>query len=109
MALQMDCHQVEKKGKYSASQVVLALEQVEFVCGRWSVGGPPLTLEVVSESPRVCLGKGSRDLLAGVIQEMVLTVHSGSSSIAKVLPFLSCILFSVAHQAYVEGRNISKS
>lgn len=74
---------VEKKGKYSASQVVLALEQVEFVCGRWSVGGPPLTLEVVSESPRICLGKGSRDLLAGVTQEMVLTVHSGSCSISK--------------------------
>ncbi|XP_045138817.1 trafficking protein particle complex subunit 10-like isoform X2 [Portunus trituberculatus] len=74
---------VEKKGKYSASQVVLALEQVEFVCGRWSVGGPPLTLEVVSESPRISLGKGSRDLLAGVTQEMVLTVHSGSCSISK--------------------------
>ena len=69
--------------------MVLALEQVEFVCGRWSVGGPPLTLEVVSENPRICLGKGSRDLLAGVTQEMMLTVHSGSCSISKVCISLS--------------------
>lgn len=81
-------HQVEKKGRYSAGQVVLALEQVEFVCGRWSVGGPPLNLEVISESPRVSLGRGSRDLLAGMTQEMVLTVHSGSSNITKVLTAL---------------------
>lgn len=79
---------MEKKGRYSAGQVVLALEQVEFVCGRWSVGGPPLNLEVISESPRVSLGRGSRDLLAGMTQEMVLTVHSGSSNITKVLTAL---------------------
>lgn len=74
---------VDKKGKYTAGQVVLALEQIEFVCGRWSVGGPPLNVEVVSESPRVSLGRGSRDLLASMMQEMVLMVHSGSSNITK--------------------------
>lgn len=77
---------MDKKGKYTSGQVVLALEQIEFVCGRWSVGGPPLNVEVVSESPRVSLGRGSRDLLAGMTQEMVLMVHSGSSNIAKVCP-----------------------
>lgn len=75
---------MEKKGKYSASQVVLALEQIEFICGRWSVGGPPFNLEVISESPRVSLSRGNRDLLAGITQQMVLTVHSGSSNITKV-------------------------
>lgn len=87
-------HQVEKKGKYTAGQVVLALEQIEFVCGKWSVGGPPLNLEVVSENARVSLGRGSRDLLAGMTQEMVLTVHSGSSSITKVHSALRLLLDS---------------
>lgn len=82
---------MDKKGKYSAGQVVLALEQTEFVCGRWSVKGPPLNLEVVSESPRVSLGRGSRDLLAGMTQEMVLMVHSGSSNIAKVCTAPHCL------------------
>ncbi|XP_042242319.1 trafficking protein particle complex subunit 10-like isoform X2 [Homarus americanus] len=74
---------VTKKGRYSASQVVLALDKVEFICGKTSVGGSPMCVEVVSEIPRIFLGRRDRDLLAGIYQPMVLTVHSGSWQIAK--------------------------
>nr|XP_053654909.1 trafficking protein particle complex subunit 10-like [Cherax quadricarinatus] len=74
---------VTKKGRYSASQVVLALDKVEFICSKTSVSGPSLSLEVVSENPRIFLGRRDRDLLAGMHQPMVLTVHSGSWHIAK--------------------------
>lgn len=66
-------------------QVVVGLEgAVEVVAGRGSVAGPPLSLEVVSEGPRVFLGRRDRDLLAGITQPMILTVHSGSAHIAEV-------------------------
>lgn len=74
---------VTKKGRYTACQIVLALDKVEFICGKMAVGGPPLCLEVVSESPHIFLGRRDRDLLAGMHQPMVLTVHSGSWHIAK--------------------------
>lgn len=69
---------VTSKGCYTASQVVLALEKLEFICGKNHIAGPPLSLEVVSENPRIFLGRRDRDLLAGLHQPMVLTVHSGS-------------------------------
>ncbi|XP_069156358.1 trafficking protein particle complex subunit 10 [Procambarus clarkii] len=74
---------VTKKGRYIACQVVLALDKVEFICSKTNVSGPPLFLEVVSECPRIFLGRRDRDLLAGMHQPMVLTVHSGSWHIVK--------------------------
>ena len=75
---------VTKRGSYIAGQVILATERVEFVCGKSSVRCPPLSLEVVSENPKVFLGRKDRDLLAGLLQPMVLTIHSGSRTIAEV-------------------------
>lgn len=89
-----------KKGRYTASQIVLTLDKVEFVCGKTSVGGPPLCLEVMSESPRIFLGRRDRDLLAGMHQPMVLTVHSGSWHIPQVKE-LSNILFVVFSYRFV--------
>ncbi|XP_066949278.1 trafficking protein particle complex subunit 10 [Macrobrachium rosenbergii] len=74
---------VSKRGKFTAIQVALSLEKVEFICGKASIGGLPLCLEVVSENPRIFLGRRDRDLLAGIYQPMVLTVHSGSWHVAN--------------------------
>lgn len=74
---------VTKRGKFTAIQVVLSLDKVEFLCGKISIGGVPLCLEVVSENPRIFLGRRDRDLLAGIHQPMVLTVHSGSWHITE--------------------------
>ncbi|KAK7072215.1 hypothetical protein SK128_026870, partial [Halocaridina rubra] len=74
---------VIKKGKYSAVQVVMSLDRIEFLCGKMSIGGIPLCLEVISENPRIFLGRRDRDLLAGINQPMVLTVHSGSWKITR--------------------------
>ena len=75
---------MSKRGKYAAIQVALSLDKVEFLCGKTSISGVPLCLEVVSENPRIFLGRRDRDLLAGIYQPMVLTVHSGSWHITKV-------------------------
>lgn len=75
---------MQEKGRYIASQIVLCLEKVEFLCGKNSVTGSPLSVEVVSESPRIFLGRRDRDLLAGIHQSMILTVHSGSCHSQKV-------------------------
>ncbi|KAK4306125.1 hypothetical protein Pmani_022031 [Petrolisthes manimaculis] len=75
---------VEKRGRYVGGQVVVGLEgAVEVVAGRGSLVGHPLSLEVVSEGPRVFLGRRDRDLLAGITQPMILTVHSGSAHVAE--------------------------
>jgi hypothetical protein len=43
-----------------------------------------VSFEVMSEPSTLMLNKGEKDLLAGLEQEMVLTVCAGSYAIAKV-------------------------
>jgi hypothetical protein len=49
---------------------------------------PRVNFEVMREPSTLTLNKGEKDLLAGLEQEMVLTVCAGSYAIAKVNIFL---------------------
>ena len=48
--------------------------------------GRSARVEVVHQAPRLILGRKGRDLIAGIKQPMLLTVHSGTSLIKEVLP-----------------------
>ena len=51
---------------------------------------PCVSFEVMREPSTLTLNKGEKDLLAGLEQEMVLTVCAGSYTIAKVKIVLNC-------------------
>lgn len=74
---------VTEGGSYSGGQVLVCLPQAEFICNRTCVDSTNLTFSVVNENPRIFLARRDRDLLAGILQPMILTVHSGSAHINK--------------------------
>ena len=53
---------------------------------------PFLSFEVMREPSTLTLNKGEKDLLAGLEQEMVLTVCAGSYTIVKVKNVLKCCI-----------------
>ncbi|XP_046985474.1 trafficking protein particle complex subunit 10 [Schistocerca americana] len=69
----------QQKGIYQLGQLSLMVEgKLEFLS---PIILPRLSFRVVREPSSVSLNKGEKDLLAGLEQEMVLTVSSGSFSI----------------------------
>ncbi|XP_076035164.1 SIDL trafficking protein particle complex subunit 10 isoform X2 [Oratosquilla oratoria] len=75
---------VTKQGTFSGHQTILVMDKVEFISTACSLQWhQPLTFQVVSEQPRLFLSRKDRDLLAGICQPMILTVHSGSVRISK--------------------------
>ena len=74
--------QAQEKGSYRLGQLSLLLEgNLEFLS---STITPRVSYEVMREPSTVMLNKGEKDLLAGLEQEMVLTVSAGSYTIAEV-------------------------
>ncbi|CAL4132055.1 unnamed protein product, partial [Meganyctiphanes norvegica] len=72
---------VSEGGSYRGGQVFVCLPHAEFICNRNCSDSSNLTFSVVNENPRIFLARRDRDLLAGILQPMILTVHSGSSHI----------------------------
>ncbi|KAJ9595261.1 hypothetical protein L9F63_013449, partial [Diploptera punctata] len=71
----------QDKGLYRLGQLSLLLEgNLEFLSSTIS---PRVSYEVMREPSTVTLNKGEKDLLAGLEQEMVLTVSAGSYTIAQ--------------------------
>ncbi|XP_069695323.1 trafficking protein particle complex subunit 10 isoform X2 [Periplaneta americana] len=71
----------QEKGVYRLGQLSLLLTRnLEFLS---STIIPRVSFEVMREPSTVTLNKGEKDLLAGLEQEMVLTVSAGSYTIAE--------------------------
>lgn len=60
---------------------LLVADSLEFLS---STINPRVSFEVMREPSSVILNKGEKDLLAGLEQEMVLTVSAGSYTIGEV-------------------------
>jgi hypothetical protein len=60
---------------------LLVADRLEFLSSTIS---PRVSFEVMREPSSLMLNKGEKDLLAGLEQEMVLTVSAGSHTIAEV-------------------------
>jgi hypothetical protein len=74
--------QAQEKGLYRLGQLSLLLAgNLEFLSSTIS---PHVSFEVMREPSTLMLNKGEKDLLAGIEQEMVLTVSAGSYTITKV-------------------------
>lgn len=75
----------QEKGSYRLGQLSLLISnKLEFLSSTIS---PRVNFEVMREPSTLTLNKGEKDLLAGLEQEMVLTVCAGSYTIAKVNMF----------------------
>nr|CAD7265179.1 unnamed protein product [Timema shepardi] len=71
-----------EKGLYRLGQLSLRVaSNLEFLSGTLT---PRVGFEVTREPPSVTLNMGGKDLLAGLEQDMVLTVSSGSQRIEEV-------------------------
>ncbi|PNF25423.1 hypothetical protein B7P43_G08798 [Cryptotermes secundus] len=71
----------QEKGLYRLCQLsLLVSSNLEFLSSAIS---PRVNFEVMKEPSTLTLNKGEKDLLAGLEQEMVLTVCAGSYAIAK--------------------------
>lgn len=82
------CVKIIESGKVQFSQMSIKTceERLEFLSAALQSG---IGFEVTSESTTVSLKLSETDLLAGLEQEVTLTVNTGSHCIEKVsLPFL---------------------
>ncbi|XP_021932391.1 trafficking protein particle complex subunit 10 isoform X2 [Zootermopsis nevadensis] len=71
----------QEKGLYRLGQLsLLVADSLEFLS---STINPRVSFEVMREPSSVILNKGEKDLLAGLEQEMVLTVSAGSYTIGE--------------------------
>jgi hypothetical protein len=79
----------QEEGSYRLGQLsLLVSNSLEFLSSAIS---PRVTFEVTREPSTLALNKGEKDLLAGLEQEMALTVCAGSYTIAKVNIFFLSI------------------
>jgi hypothetical protein len=88
----------QEEGLYRLGQLsLLVSNRLEFLS---STVSPRVTFEVMREPSTLALNKGEKDLLAGLEQEMVLTVCAGSYTIAEVNSFFKyCMsLVTVGYQ-----------